>query len=103
MNNKEIIIRDMLHAIDLTIERHQAVLDGKYKGYSEAVSDMTPKNWSQHCPLCQYGDEILNDPSESPCGACPWKIYENKLCPSPHQGDKESILRLNRWKRELLK
>ncbi len=91
-------IKNWIEAIDLTIERHQAVIDGKYKTYGSAKLRMKQNDWSNSCPLCAFNNTQSNE-----CSNCPWKIIEEKECIDSPNGfnfnnDKQSIIRLNRWK-----
>lgn len=87
-------IKNVIHAIELTIERHQAVLDGEYGDFGTAKRKMMPKGWRTACPLCEY--------FEYDCFGCPWfVIQEIQCCDGLYElnyyDDTASIKRLNRW------
>lgn len=93
-------IRNWIHAIDLTIERHQAALDRKYGDYIRAADTMKPDNWNYYCPLCEYSAQI----KDIRCSGCPWVIFTNGKCfPSQYMNNKKSIKRLENWKEKLKK
>jgi hypothetical protein len=83
-------IINIKHAIRLTIERHQAVVDGKYEDFDEAKVKMKPDGWRHCCPLCEYAK--LN------CLRCPWMIFEDRYCKNNLvTNSASSIKRLNSW------
>ncbi len=92
-------IKDWVEAIDLTIERHQAVINKEYTCYNFAVKGMKQNDWSDSCPLCAFNNAQKNND----CRNCPWTIIEKDVCINLPNGfdfdnDKQSIIRLNHWK-----
>lgn len=93
-------IKDLKHAIKLTIKRHQAVLDGKYSNYDEAKLKMQPKGWTFSCPLCEY--DYRTNISLACCENCPWVTFTGQWCLHPQNAfsindNKRSIKRLRKW------
>ncbi len=83
-------IKSEKEAIQLTIDRYQAVIDGKYPNYSSAKTNMQPTDWSNKCPLCEWSKRCIN---------CPWMEYESKACIGNYKNKipQENIVRLKRW------
>lgn len=88
-------IKNWKHAIKLTLERHQAVIDGKYDNFQEAQRGMSPKDWVSSCPLCEYlwqRDKIKR------CMNCLWLKYMHIGCRDVlYNNHPKSIIRLKKW------
>ena len=90
-------IKNDIHAIDLTIKRHQVVLDGKFGRFEIAKDEMALTGWLMSCPLCEYYDY---------CDDCICVENTGFKCNSDNQrydynNDPQSIKRLNKWKKRI--